>query len=98
MNERITKKKDFCFFRLQSTYRKIPMISPEHIFVQKVFSGGLFKGELIFGGVYYWRKFCVSKRVELDNKNSLKHKDNSLRQLKQLPLQSMFFFFFFFFG
>ena len=35
---------------------------------------GLFLGELIFGGTYYW--------VGLDNKNSLKHKDNSLKQLK----------------
>ena len=22
---------------------------------------GLFSGELIFGGAYYWREFCVSK-------------------------------------
>ena len=33
---------------------------------------GLFSGELIFGGAYYWKEFCVSKWVGLDNKNSLK--------------------------
>ena len=35
---------------------------------------GLFLGELIFGGAYYWMEFCVSKWVGLDN--------NSLKQLK----------------
>ena len=29
---------------------------------------GLFSGELIFGGAYYWKEFCVSKWVGLDNK------------------------------
>ena len=38
---------------------------------------GLLSGELIFGGAYYWREFCVSKWVGLDNKNN-----NSLKQLK----------------
>ena len=33
---------------------------------------GLFLGELIFGGAYYWKEFCISKWVGLDNKNSLK--------------------------
>ena len=33
---------------------------------------GLFSGELIFGGAYYWKEFCVSKWVGLDNKNNLK--------------------------
>ena len=34
---------------------------------------GLFSGELIFGGAYhYWREFCISKWVGLDNKKSLK--------------------------
>ena len=42
-------------------YRKIPMISPGLIFVQKAFLLGLFSGELIFGGAYYWMEFCVSK-------------------------------------
>ena len=51
-------------------YRKIPIISPGLIFVQKAFSVGLFSGELIFGGAYYGKEFCVSKWVGLDNKNS----------------------------
>ena len=42
---------------------------------------GLFSGELIFGGAYYWKEFCISKWVGLDN-NSLKHYENSLKQLK----------------
>ena len=62
-------------------YRKIPIISPGLIFVQKVFLLGLFSGELIFGGAYYWKEFCVSKRVGLDNKNGVKHCANSLKQL-----------------
>ena len=40
--------KEFAVFR--STYRKIPIISPGLIFVQKAFLLGLFSGELIFGG------------------------------------------------
>ena len=51
-------------------YRKIPIISPGLIFVQKAFLLVLFLGELIFGGAYYWKEFCVSKWVGLDNKNS----------------------------
>ena len=43
---------------------------------------GLFSGELIVGEAYYWREFCVSKWVGLDNKNGLKYKDNSLKQLQ----------------
>ena len=66
-----------------SRYHKIPIISPGLIFVQKAFLLGLFLGELIFGGAYYWKEFCVSNWVGLDNKNSLKHHENSL---KQLPL------------
>ena len=54
-------------------YRTIPVISPGLIFVQKVFLLGLFLGDLIFGGAYNWKGFCVSKWVGLDNKNSLKH-------------------------
>ena len=54
-------------------YRKIPIISPGLIFVQKPFLLGLFSGELIFGGAYYWKEFCVSKWVGLDKKNGLKH-------------------------
>ena len=59
------------------TYRKIPIISPGLTFVQKAVLLGLFLGELIFGGDYYWKEFCVSKWVGLDNKNSLKHYENS---------------------
>ena len=47
---------------------------------------GFSSGELIFGEAYYWREFCVSKWVGLDNKNSLKHKDNSLKQLKTVTI------------
>ena len=43
---------------------------------------GLYLGELIFGGTYCWREFCVSKWVGLDNKNGLKQVDNSQKQLK----------------
>ena len=43
---------------------------------------GLFLGELIFGGAYYWKEFCISNWVGLDNKNSLKYYRNSLKQLK----------------
>ena len=50
-------------------YRKIPIISPGLIFVQKACLLGPFSGELIFGGAYYWREFSVSKWVGLDNKN-----------------------------
>ena len=31
---------------------------------------GLFSRELIFGGAYYWKEFCVSKWVGLDNKTA----------------------------
>ena len=51
------------------------------VFVQKAFLVGLFSGELILEGAYYWREFCISKWVGLDKKkNSLKHKNNSLKQ------------------
>ena len=49
---------------------------------------GLFLGKLIFGGVYYWREFCVSQRVGLDNLNSLKYYENSLKQLKTASTNS----------
>ena len=64
-------------------YRKIPIISPGLIFVQKAFFDGLIfdyfrPGELTFGGAY-----CASKWFGVtNNKNSLKHKDNSLKQLQ----------------
>ena len=54
-----------------SKYRKIPIISPGLIFVQKAFLLGLFSGKLLFGGAYYWKEFCIPKWVGLDNKNSL---------------------------
>ena len=55
-------------------YCKIPIISPSWAYIcSKGFLLGLFSGELIFGGAYYWKEFCVSKWVKLDNKNSLKH-------------------------
>ena len=34
---------------------KIPIISPGLIFVQKAVLLGLFLGEIIFGGTYYWK-------------------------------------------
>ena len=34
-----------------------------------------------FWRVYDWREFWVSKWISLDNKNSLKHYENSLNQL-----------------
>ena len=46
------------------------MISPGLIFVQKAVLLGLFSGELILGGAYYWKEFCVSKWVGLDNKTA----------------------------
>ena len=59
--------KIYFFFNI---YRKI--LIPGLIFVQMAFLLGLFLGELVFGGAYYWKEFCVSKWVGLDNKNSLK--------------------------
>ena len=62
-------------------YRKIRIISPGLILVQKAFLVSLFSGELIFRGAYYWKEFCISKWVGLDNKNSLNYYENSLKQL-----------------
>ena len=49
----------FCngFYNFSCKYHKIPIISPGLIFVQKAFLLGLFLGELIFGGAYYWKEF-----------------------------------------
>ena len=44
-------------------------------------SKGFFAG-LIFGGAYYWKEFCISEWVGLDNKNRVQHYENSLKQLK----------------
>ena len=41
---------------------------------------GLFSGELTFGGAHYWRNFAFQNG--LDNKNGLKHEDNSPKQLQ----------------
>ena len=64
------------------------MMSPGLIFVQKAVLLGLFSGGLIFGGAYYWKEFFVSKWVGLDNKNSLKRYENSLKQLKTASTNS----------
>ena len=58
------------------------------MFLQKAFLLGLFSGGLIFGGAYYWKEFCVSKCVGLDNQNSLKHYENILKQLKAASTNS----------
>ena len=50
---------------------------------------GLFSGELIFGGAYYWNEFCVSKWLGLDNKNSLKSYEDSLKRLTTAGTNSL---------
>ena len=42
---------------------------------------GIFSGELIFGGAYYWREFWGFKIGWTSQYNSLKHEDDSLKQL-----------------
>ena len=59
-------------------YCKIAIIIPGFVFVQSAFLLGLFSGELIFSGAYYWKEFCILKRFGHCNRNSLKHRDNSL--------------------
>ena len=76
-----------CTKRILKRYREIPTISPGLIFVQKAVLLGLFAGELIFGGAYYWKEFCVSKWVGLGNKNSLNY-ENRLKQLKTASTKS----------
>ena len=46
-------------------YRKIPIISPVLIFVQKAFTTSLYSDWPIVGGAHYWRKCCVSKWIGL---------------------------------
>ena len=58
------------------------------IFAQTTFLLGLFLGELIFGGAYYWKEFCVAKWFGLDNKNNLKQYENSLKHLKTASTNS----------
>ena len=54
-------------------YRKIPIISPGLIFVQKAVLLGLFSGELIFGGLVIGRDFAFKNGLGLKNyENSLK--------------------------
>ena len=75
--------KEICHIKVlchkKNIYSEIPIISPRLtwyiLFKSKkaAFSVGLFSVELIFGGAYYWRVFCISKWVALDNINSLKH-------------------------
>ena len=61
---------------------RVVKISVRLIFVEKDFLLGMFSRELNFGGAYYWREFCVSKGVCLDNKNISKNDENRLKQLK----------------
>ena len=68
-------------------YLKIPIISPGLIFVQKAVLLGLFLGELIFGGAYYWKEFCVSKWVGLDNKTAT----TSCKIVETLSVKNDFF-------
>ena len=39
-------------------------------FVQKAFLLDFFAGELIFGGAYYWREFCVKNGLGLTIKTA----------------------------
>ena len=42
-----------------------------------------FHAGLIFGEAYYWKEFCAGfKWIGLDNKKSVKHYEDSLKQLK----------------
>ena len=66
---------------IELNYCKILIISPGLIFVQKAFFAGLIFRGAYFRRVYYWKEFCFSKWAGLDNKNSLKHYENSLKQL-----------------
>ena len=40
------------------------------------------------GLAYYWKEFFISKWVGLDNKNSVKHHENSIKQLKTASTNS----------
>ena len=64
---------------------KIPIISPVQI---KGFFAGLIFGGAYFRGACYWKEFCISKWVGLDNKNRLKHYVKSLKQLKTVSTNS----------
>ena len=40
------------------------------VFVQKAFLRGVFSGELIFGGAYYWREFGLGLTIKVASTNS----------------------------
>ena len=64
-------------------YRKIPIISPGLIFVQKLFSWAYFRGSLFSEGLTIGKNFAFQNGLGLAcNKNSLKHYENNLKQLK----------------
>ena len=65
----------------KGTYSKIPRISPGLIFVQEAFLLGLFSGELIFGGAYYWKAFAFQNGLRLTIKTAENTKKYSLKQL-----------------
>ena len=53
-------------------YRKNPIVSPGLICPENFFGGLFLGGWRGWGEAYYWKEFCVSKWIGLDNKNSLK--------------------------
>ena len=68
----ILKHPPQCSYKGQRSakYCKILIINLGLTFVQTAFLLDVFLGELIFGGDYYWKEFCVSKWVGLDNKKT----------------------------
>ena len=65
------------WYKSQGPYFKIPIIRPGLIFVQKAFLLGLFSGELIFGGAYYCREFCVQSGLDLTMKTASTMRSNN---------------------
>ena len=78
---------DLVPFRFFCRYHEIPMKSPGLLFVQRAFLVDLFSGELIFFGVEGILRFHEND-LDLTTKNKLKHKDNSLKQLKTVNANS----------
>ena len=77
----------FCNFLL-SYYRKIPIIRPGLIFVQKAFFLGLFSEGLIFGGAYFWRSLFSEGLITGGNfafQNGLGLTIKQLKTLRQKP-------------
>ena len=69
----LTSTRCQCSLECEKGLPQIPKISPGLIFVRKVVLLGLYSGELILiWEACYRKEFCISKRVGLDNKNSLK--------------------------